>query len=153
MAVREVWVQVGAGGFESRARLAGLKSRASRQQDNNTMTDTELVKDGQLQVESLKTVLDNDALTTAAPCIVLVVDEDSTMGRLFMHGFEDEARSVNRCLMPLLGAALSELARQAMSNDPEALAVVGKFFGRERAKIRARRSLTGLLAELTEEED
>ncbi len=115
--------------------------------------ETELVKDGQLQVESLKTVLDNDALTTAAPCIVLVVDEDATTARLFLDGFADEARSVNRCLMPLLGAALSELARQAMCNDPEALAVVGKFFGRERAKNRVKHGLAGLLAELTEKED
>ncbi|MBE6434865.1 MAG: hypothetical protein E7030_01505 [Akkermansiaceae bacterium] len=114
--------------------------------------EQELVKNGQLQVESLKTVLDNDALTTASPCIVLVVDEDATMARLFLHGFKDEQRSVNRCLMPLLGAALAELARQAMCNDPEALAVVGKFFGRERAKNRARNSLGGLLASLVGKE-
>jgi len=120
---------------------------------SKTMTvEQELVKNGQLQVESLKTVLDNDALTTASPCIVLVVDEDATMARLFLHGFKDEQRSVNRCLMPLLGAALAELARQAMCNDPEALAVVGKFFGRERAKNRARNSLGGLLASLVGKE-
>lgn len=120
---------------------------------SKTMTvEQELVKDGQLQVESLKTVLGNDELTTASPCIVLVVDEDVTMGRLFLHGFKDEQRSVNRCLMPLLGAALAELARQAMCNDPEALAVVGKFFGRERAKNRARNSLGGLLDSLVGKE-
>lgn len=120
---------------------------------SKTMTvEHELVKDGQLQVESLKTVLDNDKLTTASPCIVLVVDEDATMARIFLHGFKDEQRSVNRCLMPLLGGALAELARQAMCNDPEALAVVGKFFGRERAKDRARNSLGGLLASLVGKE-
>ncbi len=116
---------------------------------SKTMTvEQELVKDGQFQVENLKTVLDNDELTTASPCIVLVVDEDATMARLFLHGFKDEQRSVNRCLMPLLGGALAELARQAMCNDPEALAVVGKFFGRDRAKDRALNSLGGLLAAL-----
>ena len=112
------------------------------------MTVEQLVKDGQLQVESLKAVLGNDKLTTASPCIVLVVDEDATMARLFMHGFVDEAISLNRCLMPLLGAALAELARLAMCKDPEALAVVGKFLGRERAKNRTRNSLGGLLAAL-----
>ena len=116
---------------------------------SKTMTvEHELVKDGQLQVENLKTVLGNDELTTASPCIVVVVDEAATMARLFLHGFVNEAGSVNRCLMPLLGGALAELARLAMCNDPEALAVVGKFFGRERAKNRARNSLGGLLAAL-----
>lgn len=120
---------------------------------SKTMTvEQELVKDGQFQVGNLKTVLHNDALTTASPCIVLVVDEDATMARLFLHGFVNEATSINRCLMPLLGAALAELARQAMCNDPEALAVVGKFFGRERAKNRARNSLGGLLASLVGKE-
>lgn len=120
---------------------------------SKTMTvEHELVKDGQLQVENLKTVLGNDELTTASPCIVVVVDEDATMARLFLHGFVNEAASVNRCLMPLLGGALAELARLAMCNDPEALAVVGKFFGRERAKNRFRNSLGGLLDSLVGKE-
>ena len=116
---------------------------------SKTMTvEQELVKDGQLQCDALGAVLGDDGLTASKPCIVLVVDEDTTMARLFLHGFVNEATSINRCLMPLLGAALAELARQAMCNDPEALAVVGKFFGRERAKNWARNSLGGLLADL-----
>lgn len=114
--------------------------------------ETKLVKDGQFQVESLKTVLGNDELTTTAPAIVLVVEEATTMTRLFLHGFENEASSVNRCLMPLLGAALCELAKQAMCRTPEALAVVGKFFGLGHAKNRARNSLGGLLDSLVGKE-
>ena len=95
---------------------------------NNIISD-----DGQLQVESLKAALENEIQAASQPCIVLVVDEDVTFARLFLQGLEG-VRNTNRCIMPLLGAALAELAKRAMSEEPEALADMGKYFGLSRMK-------------------
>lgn len=95
---------------------------------NNIITD-----DGQLQVESLKAALENEIQAASQPCIVLVVDEGVTFARLFLQGIEGE-RNTNRCIMPLLGAALAELAKRVMNEEPEALAVMGKYFGLSRMK-------------------
>ena len=97
------------------------------------MTEGNIVTDGQLQVENLKAVLDSDELGASMPCIVMVVDEDATLSRLMVEGIEGE-RNIHRCIMPMLGCALGELAKRAMCSEPEALSVVGRFFGLSREK-------------------
>ena len=111
------------------------------------MTVEQLVKDGQLQVESLKAVLGRDELRASKPCIVLVVDEDVTMTRLFMDGFEGE-RNTNRCIMPLLGGALAEFAKRAMQEDAAGLEAMGKFFALGRKGRALNGGIGALLAAL-----
>ena len=115
-----------------------------------TMTTNNIISDdGQLQVESLKAALENEIQAASQPCIVLVVDENVTFARLFLQGIKGE-RNTNRCIMPLLGAALAELAKHAMDEEPETLAVMGKYFGLGREK---KASLSELLAAFAEVEN
>ena len=118
-----------------------------------TMTVEQLVKDGQLQCDVLEAVLDMGELKDSQPCIVLVVREDSTQCRMMLDGLGNNS---NRCIMPMLGTALSEIASRAMWEDPEALAVMGRFFGlfkeRRATKGKLDEMLTALNGKETEDE-
>ena len=114
-----------------------------------TVEQQQLVVDGQLQVESLKAALENEIQAASQPCIVLVVDEGVTLTRLFMKGITGE-KNTNRCIMPLLAGALAELSKRVMCEEPEALAVMGKYFGLGREK---KASLSELLAAFAEVEN
>lgn len=112
-----------------------------------TVEQQQLVVDGQLQVESLKAALENEIQAASQPCIVLVVDEGVTLARLFLQGIEGK-RNTNRCIMPMLGGALAELAKRAMDEEPDALAVMGKYFGLGREKKQQKAVLAALMPAL-----
>lgn len=112
-----------------------------------TMTVEQLVKDGQLQCDALGAVLDDDGLTASKPCIVLVVDEEYCQCRLLLGALAGREDS-NSHLMPLLGIALSEFAARVMREEPEALAMMGRFYGLRHERRGAEKGLEALLAAL-----
>lgn len=92
-----------------------------------TMTvEQELVKDGQLQVESLMAVVSKDGMRLDRPGIVLVADGNSTMALHSVAGFEPG--TWGSVLWPMVGGALAELLKRAKDHDAEAWAVVARYF-------------------------
>lgn len=90
-----------------------------------TMTvEHELVKDGQLQVESLKAVLEDAALDKAG--VVLVADSKHTVARSCVEGCT--LNSWGSVLWPMVGCAVAELVKRAKDHDAEAWAVVARYF-------------------------
>lgn len=90
-----------------------------------TMTvEHELVKDGQLQVESLKAVLEDAALDKAG--VVLVADSEHTVARSCVEGCT--LNSWGSVLWPMVGCAVAELVKRAKDHDAEAWAVVARYF-------------------------
>lgn len=93
---------------------------------SKTMTVEQLVKDGQLQVESLMAVLDKDGMRLDSPGVVLVADRTHTMA---LHSVEGcELGTWGSVLWPMVGGALAELLRRAKDHDAEAWAVVARYF-------------------------
>lgn len=84
----------------------------------------ELVKDGQLQVESLKAVLEDAALDKAG--VVLVADSQHTVARSCVEGCT--LNSWGSVLWPMVGCAVAELVKRAKDHDAEAWAVVARYF-------------------------
>lgn len=111
---------------------------------SKTMTVERLVKDGQLQCDALGAVLDDDGLTASKPCIVLVVDEEQCQCRLLLDALAGRV-DYNSHLMPLLGVALSEFAARVMKEEPEALAMMGRFYGLSHERRGAKKGLAALL--------
>lgn len=93
---------------------------------SKTMTVEQLVKDGQLQVESLKAVVSKDGMRLNRPGIVLVADGDSTMALHCIAGCEPG--TWGSVLWPMVGCALAELLKRAKEHDAEAWAVVARYF-------------------------
>lgn len=94
---------------------------------SKTMTvEQELVKDGQLQVESLKAVVSKDGMRLDTPGIVLVADGNSTMALHSVAGCEPG--TWGSVLWPMVGGALAELLKRAKDHDAEAWAVVARYF-------------------------
>lgn len=94
---------------------------------SKTMTvEQELVKDGQLQVESLKTVVSKDGMRLDRPGIVLVADGDSTMALHCIAGCEPG--TWGSVLWPMVGGAVAELVNRAKAHDADAWAVVARYF-------------------------
>lgn len=91
-----------------------------------TMTVEELVKDGQLQVESLMAVLEKDGMRLDSPGVVLAADREHTMALHSVAGYE--TGTWGSVLWPMVGGALAELLKRAKDHDAEAWAVVARYF-------------------------
>lgn len=90
------------------------------------MTVEQLVKDGQLQVESLKAVLSKDGMQLDRAGVVLVADVGANMA---LHGTVGcEVGTWGSVLWPMVGGALGELLRRAKAHDADAWAVIAQYF-------------------------
>lgn len=89
-----------------------------------TMTVEQLVKDGQLQLDTLVAALEDAALDKAG--VVLVADSEHTVARSCVEGCT--LNTWGSVLWPMVGCALAELVKRAKDRDAEAWAVVARYF-------------------------
>lgn len=90
-----------------------------------TMTvEQVLVKDGQLQLDTLFAALEDAALDKAG--VVLVADSEHTVARSCVEGCK--LNSWGSVLWPMVGCAVAELVNRAKAHDADAWAVVARYF-------------------------
>jgi len=83
-----------------------------------------LVKDGQLQLDTLFAALEDAALDKAG--VVLVADSEHTVARSCVEGCT--LNSWGSVLWPMVGCAVAELVNRAKAHDADAWAVVARYF-------------------------
>ena len=86
--------------------------------------EQELVKDGQLQLDTLFAALEDAALDKAG--VVLVADSEHTVARSCVEGCT--LNSWGSVLWPMVGCAVAELVNRAKAHDADAWAVVARYF-------------------------